>query len=148
MPLDGAETAALIVLRDLRTGGSRSQRGWVVETIQVFFLTYLFCLIYLFILQTGQFALESSLPHRVAIYEYNHFNKPIELFLRSLDCQTRQQPPLCSKALFTPSSPTANHLNCLQTTCSFIEAGRGKKKEKKRKTFLFRFFAKMSKCDK
>lgn len=115
------------------------------------FFTYLFLyyfsfdiFFFVFFLQTGQFAVESSLPQRVAIYEYNHFNKPIELFLRSLDCQTTQQPPLCSKPLFTLSSPTANHLNCLQTTCSFIGARMKKKKEK-----LFSFiFTNMNKCEK
>lgn len=68
---------------------------------------------------------------------------PLSSLLRSLDCQTTQQPLLRSKPLFTLSSPTANHLRCLQMTCSFIEA----RANESGKLFSF-VFAKMYKCDK
>lgn len=62
MPLDGGETAALIVLRDLRTAGSRSQHS-VVETIRVFFLLPFF-LGLLFLLDFFFFYKQASLRWR------------------------------------------------------------------------------------
>lgn len=147
MPLDGAETVALIVLLDLRTGGSRSQHRWVVETIEVFFFSPFFFKHYYFFIYL--FYKQASLRWRaLCLTEWQFTNtiistNPLSSLLRSLDCQTTQQPLLCSKPLFTLSSPTANHLHCLQMTCSFIEA-RTKKSEK---LFIF-IFAKMYKCDK
>lgn len=148
MPLDGAETVALIVLLDLRTGGeSLSAQVCRGNNRGGFFLTFFFKYYYLFFYL---FYKQASLRWRaLCLTEWQFTNtiistNPLSSLLRSLDCQTTQQPLMCSKPLFTLSSPTANHLHCLQMTCSFIEARTKKKSEK-----LFSFiFAKMYKCDK
>lgn len=80
MPLDGAETVALIVLLDLRTGGSRSQHRWVVETIEVFFFSpfFLSIIISLFIYFTnmpvcaGELSASPSGNLRIQSFQQTH----------------------------------------------------------------------------
>lgn len=113
-----ARPQSLSMLRDLRTGVTlwRLGRRTSGEIILFFFF-----------LQTGQFVLESSLPLRVAIYEYNHFNKPIELsyaLLTAKQPSNRCAPNRCS--LFPPPQP----ITCIAHKWLGISQQLGRKKKK------------------
>lgn len=97
-----ARPQSLSMLRDLRTGVtlrrlSRRNQRWDFFFLFFFFTNRAVC--------AGELSASPSGNLRIQSFQQTHW-----ALLRSLDCQTTQQ-PVCSKPLFTLSSPTANHLH-------------------------------------